>query len=166
MDGDEEQRQPGREDREDHAEVHGQVHHQQHRLQPPVPHGRALQRAEAPVVQVEPFEREQREEHVRLPASHPAAKPAALQRLLLCPHQSAGPHVRVFVFVVGVGVVASVLVHPPAVAEAGGQVAGDEAGHLTRSARAEHLAVACVVAEERHLRGGHGEEYAHEQLPP
>ena len=67
---------------------------------------------------------------------------------------------------VGVGVVARVLVHPPAVAEPDHEVAGDARGPLVGLARREDLAVRAVVGEERGLGEEDAEQRRDRQLPP
>ena len=64
------------------------------------------------------------------------------------------------------GVVAAVLVHPPAIAQPDPEVARQQAERVGAPAGPEHLLVAGVVAEEAELGEHHAEEHRRQQLPP
>jgi hypothetical protein len=68
--------------------------------------------------------------------------------------------------VVGVGVVAVVLLDPPAVAQPDQQVRAEDAQQVVVASGAEHLPMACVVAEEAELDEHDRQERRDHQLPP
>ncbi len=135
VDADERERHPDRENRENRCQVGGEVHEDQDALPATVPHLRGEHGLDAVDVQAQAFEEQQREEQVRLPAGHPPLRAAGFGGLRGRPHERAGTHVRVVVFVVRVRVVPVVLGEPPAEAHADAEVA-DEQARRSRSDRA------------------------------
>jgi hypothetical protein len=89
-----------------------------------------------------------------------------LSRAWAVDHQDVRGDVRVQFLVVGVGVVAGVLVHPPAVTHADPQIAEEPAPRLARPAASEHLAVGQVVGHQGRLAVHQREEGGHRELPP
>jgi hypothetical protein len=109
---------------------------------------------------------EQREEQAGLVAGDEAGQAAPAEGRLGGPDQHLGGHVGVEVVVVRVVVVAGVLVHPPAVAHADAEVAGEAPGDLAGALGAEHLPVGQVVGDQRQLGERHGQQDGHGDVPP
>ena len=124
------------------------------------------QRLDRLEVQVDALEEQQREEQPRLTRGDPAGEPALLGRVGLAERDGVARDVRVLADLVRVAVVLGVLVHPPAVAEAGEADGQDPAGAVVGLARGEDLAVRGLVAEEGELRQHEAERAGHEQLQP
>ena len=80
--------------------------------------------------------------------------------------QHADHDVGVLALGVRVGVVPVVLADPPAVAEAGGEVAAEDAERVVGLPAGKDLPVACVVAEEADLAEDDGQEHRHAELVP
>ena len=76
------------------------------------------QRSNARHAEIDALERQERHEQRGLAPADEARDALALAGLALRPHEQIRRYVRVALLVVGVGVVAGVLVHPPAVAHA------------------------------------------------
>ena len=113
------------------------------------------------------FEQQHREEQGGLVAGDPAPDAAAPGAgLRLGEHDATGIDVRVAVDVVGVGVVAVVLVDPPAVAQPDQQVRAQQAQQVVVAPGAEDLPMAGVVAEEADLGEHDRQERRDDQLPP
>ena len=81
-------------------------------------------------------------------------------------HDATGDDVRITADVIGVGVVAVVLLDPPAVAQPDQQVRAHQAQQVVVAPGTEHLPMACVVAEEAELDEHDRQERRDHQLPP
>ncbi len=129
VDGEEGDRHTGRQHPEQRGQVDREVREQQRTLQRAVLQGAVRQRPHARHVQVQPLQREQREEQEGLRAADQTGQPLGGAGLVLGPDQQVGGDVGVESLVVGVGVVAGVLVLPPPVAHPDARP-GDPPGHL------------------------------------
>ena len=121
---------------------------------------------EAGYVELDGLQHQQREEQVPLMARDEPGQAALGARLAGRERQRADVDVRILFLLVRVGVVAVVLVDPPAVAEPDGQVAVHQPDDVVGALGPEYLLVSGVVADEADLREHTREEDGHHELPP
>lgn len=117
-------------------------------------------------MEVEAFQGQQREEQQRLVATEETGQATAGAGLLGGPHQDVRGDIGVQFLMIGIGVVAGVLVHPPAVAHAYAEVAEQPSPDLAVPAPPEDLPVGQVVRHQGDLPEHHGQKCGHGQLPP
>ncbi len=122
--------------------------------------------AEREEVQVQPLEREEREEQPALVTCDEAHRPADLLGVDLQEADRVDLDVGVLADTVRVRVVPGVLRAPPVAAHPHDAVADDEAQHVVRAAGLEDRAVGRFVGEERDLREQDAERRGDQKLEP
>jgi hypothetical protein len=100
-----------------------------------------------------------------MPGDEPAES-ATAARLSTGEDQVLAADVGVEFLLVGVGVMAVVLVHPPAECQPDGQVAGDQSDQLVGAPGPEDLPMPGIVDQETHVGEDDRKVYGRGQLPP
>jgi hypothetical protein len=112
------------------------------------------------------FQRQHREEQVRLVADDGAEQPSPAAGLLRGERERPDADVRVFAELVGVGVMAVVLAGPPAIAQPDQQVAMHQPGDVVGPPGPEDPLMAGLVPEEADLAKQGRQVHRDQQLEP
>jgi hypothetical protein len=166
LDDEERQRLQRRQHPHQRGDIAGDVSHQQQPLDGVGPARAPQDGLDAGQVQVGRFQQQQGEEQPGLVAGDEADQPVFGVGLVGGESERGDADVGVQVFVVGVGVVAVVLGHPPVEAHPAEQVGVQQADPVVGPPGPEDLPVPGVVADEGDLGEDDRQEGSRGQLPP